>query len=173
MTTKLYLDVDGVVLRRTGTVTARGSTEFEIANGALAFLSWCVENFDCRWLTARSHEGEIAEVDRAFRHAVRSRDMSEQEYAELKVLVGGIPVGRWGAMKAEAFVGEEDFIWVDDNPDEGSLDWLARRGLGDRLVVASTDQDRDDLVRVKSILTGFQKALPAMGTKKPIVSTTL
>jgi len=152
MTTKLYLDVDGVVLRRTGTVTARGSTEFEIANGALAFLSWCVENFDCRWLTARSHEGEIAEVERAFRHAVRSRDMSEQEYAELKVLVGGIPVARWGAMKAEAFVEEESFIWVDDNPDERSLDWLARRGLGDRLVVASTDQDPTNLTSIWVVL---------------------
>jgi len=158
MTTKLYLDVDGVVLRRTGTVTARGSTEFEIANSALAFLSWCVENFDCRWLTARSHEGEIAEVDRAFRHAVRSRDMSEQEYAELKVLVGGIPVARWGAMKAEAFVEEESFIWVDDNPDEGSLEWLAGCGLHDRLVVASTDQEPGDLVRVLVVLGDCARA---------------
>jgi len=37
MKTKLYLDLDGVVLRRTGRATARGSTEFEIASGALAF----------------------------------------------------------------------------------------------------------------------------------------
>ena len=74
--------------------------------------------------------------------------MSDQEYTELMVLVGGIHVARWGAMKADAFVEEEGFFWVDDNPDEGSLEWLGRRGLGDRIVVASTDQRRDDLGRV-------------------------
>jgi len=153
MNKKLYLDVDGVVLRRTGIATARGSTEFEIANGALTFHSWCVEHFECRWLTARSHKGEIADVERAFRHAVRSRDMSNQEYAELMALVAGIPVARWGEMKAEVFDAEEDLFWVDDNPGEKSLRWLERQGLAERLVVASTDHRCDDLTRVLGVLT--------------------
>jgi len=74
------------------------------------------------------------------------------------VLVSGIPVARWGVMKAEAFVEEEEFVWVDDNPDKGSLDWLEQQGLGDRLVVAITDQCCDDLTRVQSILAGFLSA---------------
>ncbi len=152
MKTKLYLDVDGIFLRRTGRQTSRGMTEFQIANSAVSFLRWCTDNFDCYWLTARSREGDIAEVERAFRQAVRNQNSSEQERADLKDLVSGIPVARWGAMKATAFTSEQDFFWIDDNPDEASLTWLEQHGLSDRLVVASTDQRHDDLVRVQGIL---------------------
>jgi len=92
--------------------------------------------------------------------------MSEQEYGELMVLVGGIPVARWGVMKAEAFVGEESFIWVDDNPNAAALDLMDRSGLQSCLVIASTDHHHDDLVRVKSILaesSGLRSVLIAEG----------
>lgn len=153
MKTKLFLDVDGIFLRRTGRSTARGMTEFAVANGATAFLRFCTENFDCFWLTARSREGNIAEVERAFRQAVRKQNSSEQERTELKALVSAVPVARWGAMKADGFCAEEDFIWIDDDPTAACLIWLEQHGLSSRLVVASTDQRPDDLVRVQGILT--------------------
>jgi hypothetical protein len=136
MKTKLYLDVDGVMLRRTGRQTSRALTEFQIANHATTFLRFCTDKFDCYWLTARSREGDIAEVERAFRHAIRNPAASEQENDDLKGLVSGIPVAAWGETKADAFSADEDFYWLDDNPDEASISWLDQHGVSDRLIVA-------------------------------------
>ena len=55
-------------------------------------------------------------------------------------------------MKADAFSAEEDFSWVDDNPDEASTSWLEQHDLSGRLIVASTDRKPDDLVRVQDFL---------------------
>jgi hypothetical protein len=150
--TKLFIDVDGVLLRRTGQQTSRGLTEFLIANHATAFLSFCTEHFDCWWLTARSREGNLAEVERAFRHALRNPAASEQDRDDLEALVTDIPVAAWGEMKADAFSVEEDFYWIDDNPDKASKNWLEQHDLTDRLVGANTDRQLDDLVRVQGFL---------------------
>jgi hypothetical protein len=152
MKTKLYLDVDGVLLRRTGRQTSRGLTEFQVADHATAFLRFCITNFECYWLTARSREGSIVEVERAFRHAVRNPAALEQENDDLKGLVSGIPVAAWGEMKVDAFSAEEDFYWLDDNPDHASKSWLDQHGLSGRLVMADTDRQPDDLVRVQGCL---------------------
>jgi hypothetical protein len=152
MKTKLFLDVDGVLLRRTGQKTSRGLTEFQIANHATSFLRFCTDNFECYWLTARTREGSIAEVERAFRHAVRNPAASERERDDLKTLVSGIPVAAWGETKADAFSVEEDFYWIDDNPDRASKSWLEQHDLSDHLIVAATDQRSDDLVRVQGLL---------------------
>ena len=150
--TKLYLDLDGVFLARTGQRTSRGLTEFQIANGAADLLRFCNENFNCYWLTARSLEGNIAEVERAFRHALSNSKASDQERVDLNTLVSDIPVAKWTKMKADAFTSEEDFYWIDDNPDHPSLSWLSQRSLDHRLVVVSTDQQPDDLTRVQAVL---------------------
>jgi hypothetical protein len=152
MKTKLFIDVDGVLLRRTGQKTSRGLTEFQIANHATSFLHFCSDHFDCWWLTARSREGNIAEVERAFRHAVRNPAASEQDRGDLKALVSGIPVAAWAETKADAFAAEDDFYWLDDNPDQVSLSWLDEHGLSGRLIVAETDRRPDDLIRVQGVL---------------------
>ena len=167
MKTKLYLDVDGVVLRRTGQLTARGTTEFEIANGAATFLRWCADHFDCIWLTARSRDGDTSEVERAFRHAVREKNSSEQEKADLMAYVSRIPVASWGATKAGGITVGEDFFWVDDDPDVSSLNWLEHHGLRSRLIAASTDQRHDDLSRVQVILADRRRAQSVAATKRP------
>ena len=162
MKTKLYLDVDGVVLMRTGQQTSRGLTEFQIANHAASFLQFCTAHFDCYWLTARSREGNLAEVERAFRHAVRNPAASERDRDDLKALVSGIPVAAWGETKADAFSPEDDFYWIDDNPDKASIRWLEQQNLSSRLVVASTDQHQDDLSRVQGVLQEIESSI-----KKP------
>ena len=43
-TVDLYLDLDGVILRRTGQPDFRGQTDFEVAPGAMEFLSWAIES---------------------------------------------------------------------------------------------------------------------------------
>ena len=49
----VYLDLDRVVLRRTGNVDFKRRTEFEIALHSLGFLVWCIENIRCYWLPYR------------------------------------------------------------------------------------------------------------------------
>ena len=145
MKTKLYLDVDGVMLRR----TPQG---FLVVNHALTFLDFVTEHFDVYWLTARSHQGDTEEVERAFRHALPNPTASKQDRGALAKIVSSIPVAAWGETKSDAFSAEEDFYWIDDNPDGLSLAWLDQRGLSGRLVVASTDQHQDDLSRVQGVL---------------------
>jgi hypothetical protein len=145
MKTKLYLDLDGVMLRRTG-------QGFQVANHALPFLRFAIDHFDVRWLSARSHEGDTTEVERAFRHALPNPTASKQDRDALTKIVSSIPTAAWGETKSDAFTPGVSFIWVDDNPDTRALKWLKQRGLSDRLVVAVTDQVPDDLARVQGVL---------------------
>jgi hypothetical protein len=145
MKTKLYLDVDGVMLRR----TPQG---FQVANHALTFLDFAIDHFDIYWLTARSHEGNTPEIERAFRHALPNPTASKQDRDALAKIVSSLPTAEWGETKSDAFTLGVSFIWVDDNPDTRALKWLTQRGLIDRLVVVVTDQSPDDLVRVQEII---------------------
>jgi hypothetical protein len=166
MKTNLYLDVDGVMLRR----TPQG---FQVADHALLFLRFATDHFNAYWLTARSHEGNTAEVERAFRHAMPNPTASKQDRNALTKIVSAIPAAAWREMKAGAFSAEEDFYWIDDNPDQASQSWLEQQNLSSRIVVASTDQHPDDLSRVQGVLqeigSSFQKPefvqLPSPRTK--------
>jgi hypothetical protein len=58
----------------------------------------------------------------------------------------------WGKAKIEGIDLWKDFRWIDDNPDQVSLDRLERVGLAHCWVEASTDRQPDDLERVKGVL---------------------
>jgi hypothetical protein len=58
----LYLDIDGVILRRRLT-SARVRDAFEVARHAPEFLHWAVTHFDARWLSSRCELGESKESD--------------------------------------------------------------------------------------------------------------
>ena len=45
-----------------------------------------------------------------------------------------------------------EFRWIDDDPDQASLDALGEAGLSDCWTEASTDQRPDDLGRVINLL---------------------
>jgi hypothetical protein len=145
----LYLDLDGVILRRTGRAEFNGRTEFDVAPGAMEFLAWAVENFDCHWLTSRSHDGTYEEIERAFRFAIPTTNIA----AETKDLIRSIKPASWRAAKTSGIDLTSDFYWVDDDPDGASVAALAAVGASSRLIVASTDERPDGLARVKDVLT--------------------
>ena len=144
----LYLDLDGVILRRTGRTEFGGRTEFEVAPGGIDFLSWAIENFNCHWLTSRSHDGTYDEIERAFRFAISAISMA----VETKDLIRAINPAPWGAEKVSGIDLSRDFYWVDDNPDSGSVAALEADGKTSQLIIASTDQRPDDLARVRKLL---------------------
>ena len=58
--TKLYLDIDGVLLTRDGS----------LANHSTEFLRWAVENFECYWLTTRDRNG-LENIISAFKNQLQ------------------------------------------------------------------------------------------------------
>jgi hypothetical protein len=146
----LYLDLDGVILRRTGRIEFGGKTGFDVAPGAIKFLAWAVDHFNCYWLTSRSHDGEYSEIERAFRFAIPTNTIPD----ETKELIRAIRPAPWGTAKVEGIDLSRPFFWLDDNPDQASVDALEEAGLRDRLVITSVDQRLDDLARVRLWLEG-------------------
>jgi hypothetical protein len=144
----LYLDLDGVILRRTGNAEFNGRVEFDVAPDAMDFLSWTVASFNCYWLTSRSHDGTYDEIERAFRFAIPTNNIP----TETRSLIRAIRPARWGVEKVSGIDLSRDFYWIDDNPDSGSVAALEVAGKSSRLIIASTDQRPDDLERVRKLL---------------------
>jgi hypothetical protein len=144
----LYLDLDGVILRRTGGTDPKGRTEFEVAIHAFEFLAWCVENFRCYWLTSRSHDGGHEEIERAFRFAIPATSLP----TDVRDLIQAITPAPWHGAKISGIDMSREFIWLDDNPDDVSLAKLQEENMAHRFVRISTDQSANDLQRVKQTL---------------------
>ncbi|MFP6733947.1 MAG: hypothetical protein VB959_08915, partial [Rhodospirillales bacterium] len=123
-------------------------TEFEVAPGAIEFLSWAVENFNCHWLTSRSHDGTHDEIERAFRFALPATHLPDN----IRSLIRSIVPARWDGKKIGGIDISRDFYWIDDDPDQASVDVLEKTGLLSRLILVSRDQRPDDLERLRDIL---------------------
>jgi hypothetical protein len=137
----LFLDVDGVVLRRrSGQMRARDA--FEIAPHPLHFLRWVIKNFDVRWLSSRCQGGDAQEVCHAFRYALGARDLPlDWRFLET------IPAARWGRRKVDAIDLSTNFYWVDDAHGEDALAFLGSRGRADRAIETNVDRDPDALLK--------------------------
>ncbi len=141
--TTLYLDVDGVLLRRVA-AGPRGVT-VRAADGLAEFLDWAVARFDCVWLSTRDRDGGAAGVLSAFRAV-----LGPVAFDTLCPLLSSIRTVPWqGRAKFVGIDFTRPFFWIDDAPDEDSLAELERRGLGDRLLLCCTDRQPGDLARLR------------------------
>jgi hypothetical protein len=141
----LYLDIDGVFLRRRNRGIFDG---FEIACGCLEFLEWATASFQCRWLSSRCREGWPDESRRAFRLAGAPFDDLRWRVLDL------IEPALWKASKTEAIDPKSEFWWIDDAPSEAERDWLRAHGRQDRLIEVSSDRDPRALCYARSRLDG-------------------
>ncbi len=141
----LYLDIDGVLLRRRHTGMFDG---FELAPHCLDFLIWATSRFRCRWLSMRCRPGFLDGSRRAFVQA--GARISDPRWA----VVNLIEPAAWRVEKTEAIDPASDFWWIDDNPSEHDRDWLHAHNRQDRLIEVSSDRDPDALVHAKSRLPG-------------------
>ena len=135
----LFLDIDGVLLRRRqpGVFDA-----FDLAPGCLEFLEWATARFRCFWLTSRARTGWSDGIRRAFRAAGAVLD--EPRWAILDL----IEAAPWTAHKCEAIDPKSDFSWVDDAPTPHDRGWLREHGCEDRLIEISTDTNPDALTEL-------------------------
>jgi hypothetical protein len=138
----LYLDIDGVFLRRRH---AGMFDPFEIAPGCLDFLEWATSEFQCRWLSSRCRSGWPDGTRRAFRHAGAPLDDPRWQ-------VRLIEPALWSVNKTEAIDPASDFWWLDDDPTDDARYWLRAHRREDRLIHLSADQDPAALAVARSIL---------------------
>lgn len=144
--TILYLDVDGVLLRRTGRPAPYPA--FEPAEHMTRFLTFATAHFDVRWLTSRARHGFADDVERGFRQALQVASVPPV----LRRCFDQIGVTRWHTRKTDAIDPASDFYWVDDSPAEGDLEILAKHNRTDRWIAASVDAVPDDLLRIEDRL---------------------
>jgi hypothetical protein len=107
----LYIDLDGVIIRRTDRIEFGGRTGFDIAPGAMGFLSCAIEDFHCFWLTSHSHDGGYEGIERAFRFAIPTNSIP----GETKELIRAIRAAPWSKAKVEGIDLSREFFWLYDN----------------------------------------------------------
>lgn len=143
---RLYLDVDGTLLRRAGHARLRG--ELAPAEHLRQFLEWALARFTCVWLTSRDRDGDNRAVRAAFRQAIGPGDEADR----VDALLARIEPSSWRAYKAEAIDFAAPFLWLDDAPEEESLESLERHGSLECWVPVAVDQRPDDLRRAMAEL---------------------
>lgn len=143
---KLYLDVDGTLLRRGGHARLRG--ELAPAEHLRPFLEWATRNFACVWLTSRDRTGGAEAIRAAFRQAIGPGEEADAVDALLSKVAPSV----WQGCKAEAIDFSQPFLWLDDAPEEESLDLLDRHSASHAWVPVAVDQKPDDLRRAMAEL---------------------
>jgi hypothetical protein len=143
---RLYLDVDGTLLRRSGHAKLRG--EFAPAANLPRFIEWAAAGFECIWVTSRTRHGSADKLLPILRQAIGPGD--EWDRMAASMLSFATPV--WHDFKAQAMKLDEAFIWLDDAPEEESLDALRDAGRLDCWIQVALEQRPDDLRRIMEIL---------------------
>jgi hypothetical protein len=123
--TKLYLDIDGVLL------TARHT---QAAPGVDDFVELIIQYFECYWLTTHC-KGDST-------HTLRYLS-SFLKPATLEKLRQAVRPTTWDTLKTEAIDLASDFYWLDDQPFQAELAYLQAHGVADRLVVVDLNRPNE------------------------------
>jgi hypothetical protein len=118
--TKLYIDIDGVLLKRNGS----------LANHVKPFLEWAAWNFDCYWATTRDRAG-LDGIIAAFKGQLP------------EPLIHAIKPTRWETLKIEAIDLTSDYLIVDD----GLLD-IERKAVGEKWLAVNVNRDEDAIIKL-------------------------
>lgn len=143
---RLYLDVDGTLLRRSGHARLRG--DLAPADHLRPFLEWATSTFTCVWLTSRCRDGDGTAIRAAFRQAIGPGDEADA----IDHLLARVQSAAWPEFKAQAIDFDAPFLWLDDAPEEESLDLLLQHRVEDAWVPVAIDQRPDDLRRAMAEL---------------------
>lgn len=108
---KLYLDIDGVLLKKDGTP----------AEDLMEFLRFAIEHFECYWLTTHC-DGDAKPV---FLYLVGKVPPEALPYIEK------IKPTHFGALKTDAIDFSSDFYWLDDTVFESEQAVLREQGKAD------------------------------------------
>lgn len=138
----LFIDIDGVLLGK-----ATHSHEAQLANHAEYFLEFCLNHFDCYWLTTHCRGSIGTVIDYLRPHA---------NEGVLK-LIRRVQTTNFCTFKTEALFG--DFIWIDDQPTAYELQVLDEKGWLDRWYEVNTRKDMDELFKLIPLLESRRKLM--------------
>lgn len=130
--TRLYVDIDGVLLTKRPVAAAPG---------AAAFIRFITEQFDCYWLTTHCR----GDAGVAVRYLARYVD------ADTLTRLQTWQSTNWDTLKTEALNDTVDFFWLDDAPFVSEQQMLERRGLLHRLITVDLDR-QDELQQIRLLL---------------------
>ncbi len=139
--TKLYLDIDGVLL------TAKHT---QAAPGVDAFVEFITQHFACYWLTTHC-KGDSAP---ALRYLARFL-----QPATLEKLRQAVQPTTWDTLKTEAIEVAADFYWLDDSPFQAEIAYLQAHDVADRLVVVNLNRPDELSVISKTLLASISHRL--------------
>ena len=129
---KIYLDIDGVILKKDLTVPDYGKE----------FISVLITNYDCYWLTTHCRGGSNNAV------SYLSEYYPDSTVAQLKM----IKPTDWTDLKTEAIDLNSDFIWLEDYPLESEKKMLREVNKIDSLI--TVDLNRED--ELKSVQNNIE-----------------
>lgn len=114
--TKLYIDIDGVLLTKRNISPAEGVEQF---------IDFITNNFDCYWLTTHckgNSQSAINYLEKYFQPNILSQ-------------LNQIKPTHWITLKTEAIDKSSSFYWLDDSPLNAEIEQLQKVGVSDRLIV--------------------------------------
>ena len=130
--TKLYLDIDGVLLTKRLT---------RPAVNVVQFIEFVTKNFECFWLTTHCKGSK-----RTALHYLK-------QFLEPHVIeqLETVKPTMWTTMKTEALDLTSDFYWLDDNPFQMEMEFLRSHDKLDRLILVDLN-NKDELLEIKKRL---------------------
>jgi hypothetical protein len=126
---KVYLDIDGVILKKDLTMPDYGKE----------FISFLITHYDCYWLTTHCRGGN----NNAIKHLSKYYPLSTVE--QLKM----IKQTNWRDLKTEAIDLNSDFLWLEDYPLESEMKILREVNKIDSLITVNLNRE-DELKLVQN-----------------------
>ena len=126
--TKLYIDIDGVLLK---------NREDKAVEGISSFIRFIVSNFDCYWLTTHCK----GDAQTAMEY------LSEYLTCEDLKLLQKVKATDWNTLKTEAIDFTSDFYWIDDYAMNAEKEILQMKGKLDSLILVENDSDIPAIIK--------------------------
>ena len=126
--TKLYIDIDGVLLK---------NREDKAVEGISSFIRFIVSNFDCYWLTTHCKGDAQTVMDYLSEYLT---------YEDLKLLQK-VKATDWNTLKTEAIDFTSDFYWIDDYAMNAEKEILQMKCKQDSLILVENDSDIPAIIK--------------------------
>lgn len=130
--TKLFIDIDGVLLTTKLTKPAEHLTEF---------IDYILKNFDCYWLTTHCKGDAKPTID------YLAMFLDNDIIHKLKQ----IKPTNWTTLKTEVFDFSTDFFWLEDYPLQAEIAVLEENNALNSLIIVDLNQN-NELKRVIDVL---------------------
>lgn len=124
----LYLDIDGVILKKDGTA----------AENLVPFLEYATKNFECYWLTTHCD----GDATKPFLYLVGRIPQEAVPFLEK------IQPTKWKLWKTEGIDFSKDFLWLDDTQFEGEKNALIEKGALDKFILIDLKTNPNHLLDI-------------------------